>query len=122
MNLRSGTKKSEEERSWEAEVMLVEGVGLDDNFWQEAKQATLTVLGIILGYLVVAKGELLLAVIFNPLLYALRGTRNGLSFITSKVLQSAAAGNQPAFDGTLKKENYHPASAKDNVIRKWGSE
>ncbi|KAI4295999.1 hypothetical protein L6164_035991 [Bauhinia variegata] len=94
----------------------------DDNFWQEAKQATLTVLGIILSYVIVAKGELLLAVIVNPLLYALRGTRNGLSFITAKVLKSTPAGNQPAVDGILKKEDYHLASAKDNVVRKWGSD
>ncbi|KAK4259104.1 hypothetical protein QN277_005471 [Acacia crassicarpa] len=89
----------------------------DENFWQEAKQVSLTVLGIILIYLIVAKGELLLAVILNPLLYALRGTRNGLSFITSKITNR---GNQSNFDGILKKEDYQSLSAKENVVRKWG--
>ncbi|XP_039070384.1 uncharacterized protein LOC120217272 [Hibiscus syriacus] len=49
-----------------------------DNFWQEAQQATLAILGIILMYLIIVKGEVMLAVIFNPLLYALRGTRDVL--------------------------------------------
>ncbi|XP_028755315.1 uncharacterized protein LOC114714720 [Neltuma alba] len=94
----------------------------DDNFWQEAKQASLTVLGIILIYLIVAKGELLLAVILNPLLYALRGTRNGFSFITSRILKITSGGNQSNFDGILKKEDYQRPSAKENVVRKWGSD
>ncbi|XP_054778950.1 uncharacterized protein LOC129286886 [Prosopis cineraria] len=94
----------------------------DDKFWQEAKQASLTLLGILLIYLIVAKGELLLAVILNPLLYALRGTRNGFSFITSKILKITNGGNQTSFDGILKKEDYQRPSAKENVIRKWGSD
>ncbi|XP_062161011.1 uncharacterized protein LOC133868209 [Alnus glutinosa] len=57
-----------------------------DHFWQEAEQAILAVLGIIVMYLIVAKGEVMLAVIFNTLLYALRGTRNVLASITSRIL------------------------------------
>ncbi|XP_027332575.1 uncharacterized protein LOC113847581 [Abrus precatorius] len=94
----------------------------DDNFWQEAKQASLTVLGIILIYLIVAKGDLILAVIFNPLLYALRVVRNGFGFITSKVLKNTSTNNQPDFDGLSKKKVYQHASAKQNVVRKWGSD
>ncbi|KAF7840554.1 uncharacterized protein G2W53_002852 [Senna tora] len=94
----------------------------DENFWQEAKQASLTILGIVLMLLIVAKGELLLAVILNPLLYTLRGTRNGFSFITSKILKITNAGNQSNVDDTLKKGDYHRPSAKENVLRKWGSE
>ncbi|KAJ4704032.1 Sulfate adenylyltransferase subunit 2 [Melia azedarach] len=61
-----------------------------DNFWQEAQQTSLAVLGIIVMYLIVAKGELMLAVIFNPVLYALRGTRNGFTFITSRFFEKAS--------------------------------
>ncbi|XP_004507636.1 uncharacterized protein [Cicer arietinum] len=91
----------------------------DDNFWQEAKQASLTILGIILIYLLVAKGDLILAVIINPLLYALRGVRNGFGLTTSKVMKNTSNGDQPDFD--LKK-GYKSASAKENVVRKWGSD
>ncbi|XP_061339836.1 uncharacterized protein LOC133286436 [Gastrolobium bilobum] len=94
----------------------------DDNFWREAKQASLTLLGIVLMYLLVAKGDLILAITFNPLLYALRGVRNGFGFITSKISTNTSTSNQPDFDGFLKKEDYKHASAKENVVRKWGSD
>ncbi|CAL0325870.1 unnamed protein product [Lupinus luteus] len=63
----------------------------DDHFWQEAKRACLTILGILLMYLLLSKSNLLLAIIFNPLLYALRAVRNGFGLITSKVFKSATA-------------------------------
>lgn len=94
----------------------------DDNFWQEAKQASLTVLGIVLIYILVAKGDLILAAIINPLLYALRGVRNGFGLATSQVLKNTSNGDQPDFDGSLKKEGYKSASAKESVVRKWGSD
>ncbi|MBA0569342.1 hypothetical protein Golob_006778, partial [Gossypium lobatum] len=88
-----------------------------DHFWQEAQQASLAILGIIVMYLVIAKGELLLAVIFNPLLYALRGTRDGFSYVTSKIL-----GNGPVdSSNTVNNEAYVQVSAKERVLRKWGS-
>ncbi|MBA0627561.1 hypothetical protein Godav_005060 [Gossypium davidsonii] len=88
-----------------------------DHFWQEAQQASLAILGIIVMYLVIAKGELLLAVIFNPLLYALRGTRDGFSYVTSKIL-----GNGPVdSSNTVNNEAYVQVSAKESVLRKWGS-
>ncbi|XP_058753609.1 uncharacterized protein LOC131626791 [Vicia villosa] len=94
----------------------------DDNFWHEAKQASLTILGIVLIYLLVAKGDLILASIINPLLYGLRGVRNGFGLTTSGVLKNTSNGNQPDFDGSLKKEDYKSASAKESVVRKWGSD
>ncbi|KAG5039118.1 hypothetical protein AAZX31_07G246700 [Glycine max] len=94
----------------------------DDNFWQEAKQAILTILGLVVVYLLIAKGDMLLAVIFNPLLYALRGVRNGFGFISSKVLKNTSTSNQPDFDGLSKKKAYQHTSAKENVVRKWGSD
>ncbi|KAL9318184.1 hypothetical protein ACSQ67_014701 [Phaseolus vulgaris] len=94
----------------------------DDNFWQEAKQAGLTILALVLVYLLVAKGDLFLAIILNPLLYALRGVRNGFSFITSKVLKNTSTSNQADFDGLSKKKSYQQTSAKEKVVRKWGSD
>ncbi|KAG6768928.1 hypothetical protein POTOM_024540 [Populus tomentosa] len=82
MNLRNGTKeiKRREEAGgggdsggggwfgWGGRFGWSNG----DNFWPEAQQTSLAVLGIIAMYLVVAKADLILPVIFNPLLYALR--------------------------------------------------
>ncbi|XP_057960735.1 uncharacterized protein LOC131152848 [Malania oleifera] len=93
-----------------------------DRFWQEAQQGGLTVLGIILMYLIVAKGEVMLAIIFNPLLFALRGTRNGFTFITSKVLKITSQTSHSDFDNTSRDEVYKHVSAKESVVRKWGSE
>ncbi|XP_068324251.1 uncharacterized protein [Pyrus communis] len=90
----------------------------DGNFWQEAQQASLAVIGIIVMYLIIAKGELMLAVIFNPLLYALRGTRSGFAFITSRILRKAA----PDGHSISMKEAYSTVSAKESVLRKWGSD
>ncbi|XP_038881277.1 uncharacterized protein LOC120072833 [Benincasa hispida] len=90
----------------------------DDQFWPEAQQTSLAVLGIIVMYLIVAKGELLLAVVFNPLLYALRGTRNGLTFVTSKILRNTSASNYAEVEDISNKE----VSAKERVAKKWGSD
>lgn len=73
-----------------------------------------------LQYLIVAKGELMLAVIFNPLLYALRGTRDGLAFITSRILGKTSPDGHAGFD-ISKKDAYGRTSAKESVLRKWGS-
>ncbi|KAM1154799.1 hypothetical protein ACFX19_037742 [Malus domestica] len=90
----------------------------DGNFWQEAQQASLAVMGIIVMYLIIAKGELMLAVVFNPLLYALRGTRNGFALITSRILRKTA----PDGHNISMKEAYGTVSAKESVLRKWGSD
>ncbi|KAJ7946375.1 Sulfate adenylyltransferase subunit 2 [Quillaja saponaria] len=92
-----------------------------DHFWQEAQQISLTVIGIILMYLIIAKGEVMLAVIFNPLLYALRGTRNGVTFLTSKVMKKASGDSHTDSDSMSKMESHYRVSAKENVLRKWGS-
>lgn len=92
-----------------------------DNFWPEAQQTSLAVLGIIAMYLIIAKGDLILAVMVNPLLYTLRGTRNGLTFISSKMLRKASPGDPADFAGALKNGVYVEVSAKESVKRKWGS-
>lgn len=60
----------------------------------------------------------MLAVIFNPLLYALRGTRNGLTFVTSKFLRKSSASNYAEVEEISNKD----VTAKDRVARKWGSD
>ncbi|XVF26170.1 hypothetical protein REPUB_Repub13aG0276300 [Reevesia pubescens] len=94
----------------------------DDHFWQEAQQTSLAILGIIVMYLIIAKGELLLAVIFNPLLYGLRGTRNGFTYVTSRILgKRYADGPADSYNNMLNKEAYSQVSAKESVLKKWGS-
>ncbi|KAJ8770555.1 hypothetical protein K2173_018046 [Erythroxylum novogranatense] len=92
-----------------------------DNFWPEAQQTSLAVLGIMVMYLIVAKGELMLAAIFNPLLYALRGARNGFTLISSKILSSTSPNSPADFTDSLK-EGGTRVSAKESVLRKWGSD
>jgi hypothetical protein len=165
MNLRNGTKeiKRREEAGgggdsgrggwfgWGGRFGWSNG----DNFWPEAQQTSLAVLGIIamvrfslfnscvfamslcvincsppfsqdvilhVQYLVVAKGDLILAVMFNPLLYALRGTRNGLTLISSKILRNASVDGPSDFSSALKNGVYVEVSAKESVKRKWGSD
>lgn len=64
----------------------------------------------------------MLAVVFNPLLYALRGTRNGLTFVTSKIMRKNSAGNYAEFEEISNKEASGQVSAKEKVARKWGSD
>lgn len=62
----------------------------------------------------------MLAMVLNPLLFALRGTRNALTFVTTKILRFSPS--SPAdFDALPKKENSRRVSAKEEVLRKWGS-
>lgn len=74
-----------------------------------------------LQYLIIAKGDVLMAVVLNPLLYLLRGTRNGLTFLTTLAREKL----NPARDANLntipQKEISAPVSAKENVVKKWGS-
>ncbi|KAA8515594.1 hypothetical protein F0562_018795 [Nyssa sinensis] len=93
-----------------------------DNFWQEAQQTSLAVLGIIVMYLIVAKGEVMLAVFFNPLLFALRGTRNMFTLITSQILKKVSPNSHANFADIPKEEAYTRVSAKERVVRKWGSD
>ncbi|XP_057765025.1 uncharacterized protein LOC130985877 [Salvia miltiorrhiza] len=91
----------------------------DGHFWQEAQQASLTILGILVLYLIVAKGDVLLAVIFNPLLFALRGTRSMFAFITSKIANQKYPNGQNF--STPQEEVAVHVSAKERVVGKWGS-
>lgn len=64
----------------------------------------------------------MLAVVINPSLNALRVTRNGLTSISSKMLKKIPVDSPGDFSDTSKKEVYVQASAKERVIRKWGSD
>ncbi|KDP26949.1 hypothetical protein JCGZ_22246 [Jatropha curcas] len=90
-----------------------------DNFWPEAQQTGLAVLGIVAMYLVIAKGEVILAVTINPWLHALRGTRNGLTFLSSRILKKTSPEGPVDMS---KKEVHIQASAKERVLRKWGGD
>ncbi|KAM7525280.1 hypothetical protein LguiA_015182 [Lonicera macranthoides] len=115
--------------------------GWSGDDWQEAQRTSLTILGIFVmverethvsfihllcfclpsQYLVIAKGDVMFAVIFNPLLFALRGTRTGLSFATSRILKIISPttnfDNRPAVDDYTTR-----VSAKESVVKKWGSD
>ncbi|KAF3650033.1 putative rho GDP-dissociation inhibitor 1-like [Capsicum annuum] len=135
-----GGKKNEFEK-WDKEIKRREEAGGGDNsggggwfnwrrwfggddghFWQEAQQATLAILGILVMYLIVAKGDVILAVIFNPLLFTLRGARNGFTFVTSKITRKLYPASQDSFGTISPEEVPSRASAKDSVARKWGSD
>lgn len=93
----------------------------DGHFWQEAQQAILAILGIIVMYLIVAKGDVILAVIFNPLLFTLRGARNGFTLVTSQIMRKVYPASQDNFGTSSPEEVPSRVSAKENVARKWGS-
>ncbi|KAL3355079.1 hypothetical protein AABB24_019260 [Solanum stoloniferum] len=136
-----GGKKTEFEK-WDKEIKRREEAGGGDNsggggwfnwrrwfggsddghFWQEAQQATLAILGIIVMYLIVTKGDVMLAVIFNPLLFTLRGARNGFTFVTSQIMRKVYPASQDSFGTISPEEVPSRVSAKETVARKWGSD
>lgn len=89
----------------------------NEHFWEEAQQALLTVLGIFLLCLILAKGGVMFAVISNCLLIALRGTRNWLSFISS-LITGKTYPTIPAAEIA----SPSPTSAKESVKNKWGAD
>ncbi|KAJ8526236.1 hypothetical protein K7X08_028713 [Anisodus acutangulus] len=96
--------------------------GDDGHFWQEAQQASLAILGIIVMYLIVTKGDVILAVIFNPLLFTLRGARNGFTFVTSQIMRKVYPASQDSFGTISQEEVPSRVSSKDSVARKWGGD
>ncbi|XP_064992986.1 uncharacterized protein LOC135629482 [Musa acuminata AAA Group] len=92
-----------------------------ENFWEEAQQAILTIVGIVSLYLLVAKGNVMFAVVFNSLLFVLRGTRNWLTFVSSCLSRKTfALGSQPGPVSNEVKIHQTQLSAKERVIKKWG--
>ncbi|XP_027089518.1 uncharacterized protein [Coffea arabica] len=93
----------------------------DDHFWEEAQQTSLTILGIIGMYLIIAKGDLMIAVVLNPLLFLLRGTRNGLTFLTTLVREKLNSVTNPSLRTVQQRQISAPVSARESVMKKWGS-
>lgn len=75
-----------------------------------------------LQYLIVTKGDVMLAVIFNPLLFTLRGVRNGFTFVTSQIMRKVYPASQDSFGTISPEEVPSRVSAKETVARKWGSD
>ncbi|WOL03492.1 hypothetical protein Cni_G12212 [Canna indica] len=93
-----------------------------ENFWEEAQQAILTILGIVSLYLLIAKGNVMFAVIFNSLLYVLRGMRNWISFTLSFLSRRNIALESkpvPVPNQTINEMHHSQMSAKERVIKKW---
>ncbi|KAI5672911.1 hypothetical protein M9H77_13275 [Catharanthus roseus] len=131
-----GGKKSEFEK-WDKEIKRREDAGgggrnsggggwfgwfsgsNGDHFWQEAQQISLTILGIIIMYLIVAKGDVMFVTFLNPLLYVLRGTRNGFMYLTSQIQKMVYPARQTSFSVTPPEKVSPGISARENVVRKW---
>lgn len=71
--------------------------------------------------MVLAKGDVLFAVFLNPLLFALRGPRNGLRYITTKIRRTISPSTAKS-DNVPKQELYVRGSAKESVVSKWAGD
>ncbi|KAL7619228.1 uncharacterized protein LOC111884204 [Lactuca sativa] len=85
-----------------------------EHFWHEAQQVSLTLLVLAVMTLILAKGDVLFAVVLNPLLSFLRAPRNGLRYITSKINKNGSPQQETSYVATT--------SAKESVISKWASD
>ncbi|XP_008804838.1 uncharacterized protein LOC103718000 [Phoenix dactylifera] len=95
-----------------------------EHFWEEAQQAILAIIGIVSLYLLLAKGSVMFAVVFNSLLFVLRGARNWFIFISSHLTGKAVApvsGSGP-LDQMVSNTYQTQVSAKERVVRKWGTD
>ncbi|KAI3698189.1 hypothetical protein L6452_31301 [Arctium lappa] len=133
-----GGKKTEFEK-WDKEIKKREEAGGGGNggggwwrrwfggsdgehFWHEAQQVSLTLLALAVMSLIIAKGDVLFAVALNPLLFTLRGPRNGLRYISSQIRRKVFRSTAAKSDDVPKQELYARSSAKDSVISKWASD
>ena len=71
--------------------------------------------------LIIAKGDLMIAVVLNPLLFLLRGTRNGLTFLTTLVREKLNSVTNPSLRTVQQRQISAPVSARESVMKKWGS-
>ncbi|GJW89881.1 hypothetical protein Tco_0470655 [Tanacetum coccineum] len=93
-----------------------------EHFWHETQQVTLTLLALAVMFLILAKGDVLFAVVLNPLLFALRSPRNGLRYISSKLRRVISPSTASKSDSIPKQELYAQNSAKQSVVSKWASD
>lgn len=96
------------------------GFGNEDS-WKEIQQASFAVAGLILLYLLLAKGKSMMSVAVNSILFFLRGFRNGLRSISSARFRIGPESSSSLNDSSRAQDDT-PVSAKANVISKWGPE
>lgn len=73
-------------------------------------------------YLLFTQGEVMLAIIVNPLLFVMRKLRNGLDNGKSWILQKVASTKRAKLEHMPKEEGHARLSAKERVVRKWRSD
>ncbi|XP_071720988.1 uncharacterized protein [Rutidosis leptorrhynchoides] len=95
------------------------GGGDGEHFWHEAQQVAITLLVLFVMFMILAKGDVLFAVVINPLLFALRGPRNGLRYITNRIRRTISPST--AANSVPNQETYVRSSAKESVVSKWAS-
>ncbi|XP_058201034.1 uncharacterized protein LOC131315838 [Rhododendron vialii] len=93
-----------------------------DHFWQEVQHTSFAILGVIFMYLLFTQGEVMLAIIVNPLLFVMRKLRNGLDNGKSWILQKVASTKRAKLEHMPKEEGHARLSAKERVVRKWRSD
>lgn len=133
-----GGKKTEFEK-WDKEIKKREEAGGGGNggggwwrrwfggsdgehFWHEAQLVSLTLLALAFMFLILAKGDVLFAAILNPLLFTLRGPRNALRYISTKIRRKVFPSTSTKSDNIPAQKLYARHSAKDSVVSKWASE
>ncbi|MQM09891.1 hypothetical protein Taro_042777 [Colocasia esculenta] len=97
------------------------GWSRDEHFWDEAKQAGITVLGLASLILLLTKGNVMFAVFFNSLLFLLRGVRNWFEFVLSRVFGKHFF-TTPAPVNVSNTYEKTRVSAKERVVSKWGTD
>ncbi|KAI8568030.1 hypothetical protein RHMOL_Rhmol02G0166600 [Rhododendron molle] len=93
-----------------------------DHFWQDVQHTSFAILGVIFMYLLFTQGEVMLAIVVNPLLFVMRKLRNGLDNGKSWILQKVASTNHAKLEHMPKEEGHARLSAKERVVRKWRSD
>ncbi|KAJ6830763.1 uncharacterized protein M6B38_311920 [Iris pallida] len=95
----------------------------EDRFWEEAQQAILAILGILSLYLLLAKGDVMFALVSNSLLFALRGSRNWFTFVLSILSGKASLSGTSLEPRPASEEMFETKmSAKERVVKKWGTD
>ncbi|CAA6667586.1 unnamed protein product [Spirodela intermedia] len=115
-----GGKKTEFEK-WNKEIEKRESGaaalrGGGDALLDEAKQAGITLGALLSLYLLLTKGSVMFAVVFNSLLFVLRGIRTRAEFVVSRVSGKAPASRSQVARTTP------VSSAKERIASKWGSD
>ncbi|XP_078434979.1 sulfate adenylyltransferase subunit [Wolffia australiana] len=102
------------------------GWSSDERFWDDAKQAGITVGAIVLLILLLAKGSVMFAVVCNSLLFVLRGVRTqaelAMNFISYRVLRTSSPSSMSSSMETTSPVASSLPSAKGNVVSKWASD